>query len=78
MRTFKAHLKEKLKNKNFKEIYDEEKKLIDLSLQIYEIREDAGLSQHEVAENAHITQQQLSKIESGINSELSTMEILEI
>ena len=72
MKTFKAHIQEKLKDENFNEIYDEEKTLIELSLKIHELREQSGLSQYEVAEHAHITQQQLSKIESGINCNIVT------
>ena len=72
MKTFKSHLKEELENKQFQDLYDEEKKLIELSLEIHKIREQSGLSQSEVAKNAQITQQQLSKIENGINCNIVT------
>ena len=72
MRSFRGHLKEKLKDKGFKQLYDEEKQLAELSLRILDTREHLGLSQGEVARKAKITQQQLSKIENGINCNIST------
>ncbi|MBN2769197.1 MAG: helix-turn-helix transcriptional regulator [Spirochaetes bacterium] len=72
MKTFKRHLETKLKNNEFKENYYEEKKLIELSLMIHDIREHNGLSQIDVARKAHITQQQMSKIENGINCNILT------
>ena len=72
MKTFKSHLKNKLKNKEFKEIYDEERQLIELSLKIIESREKRGLSQTELAGMANITQQQLSKVENGTNCNMTT------
>ncbi len=72
MKTFKSHLNEKLKDPNFKEMYEEEKRLIEISLMLHETRERNGLSQKEVAQKAHITQQQLSKVENGINCNIIT------
>jgi DNA-binding XRE family transcriptional regulator len=72
MRSFKKHLNEKLKKKGFKKLYDEERRLAELSLRIYEYRELMGLSQQELAKRARITQQQLSKIENGVNCNLAT------
>ena len=46
--------------------YDEERRLAELSLRIYEYRELMGLTQQELAKRARITQQQLSKIENGV------------
>ena len=63
----------KLKDKKFYKIFDEEKKLAEISLEIHEIRENSGLSQNDVAKKAHITQQQLSKIENGINCNIITL-----
>jgi transcriptional regulator with XRE-family HTH domain len=73
METFDKHLKEELKNKKFKKLFDEERKLIELSLLIHKLREKEGLTQKEVAKKAHITQQQLSKIENGENCNLLTL-----
>lgn len=72
MKTLKKQLNESLKNDDFKVKYNEERKLLEISLKIYEARERSGLSQLEVANKAHITQQQLSKIENGINCNMMT------
>jgi transcriptional regulator with XRE-family HTH domain len=72
MKTFRKHLNEELKDKDFREAFIEEKKLIALSLQIHEKREKSGLTQKQVAEKAKITQQQLSKVENGINCNILT------
>ncbi len=72
MKTFKKHLDVSLKDPEFKDIYNEERKLIELSLRIHEAREKSGLSQIEVAQMAHVTQQQLSKIENGKNCNMMT------
>lgn len=72
MKTLSKHLSDKLKNKKFKEFFDEEKQLLDLSIKIHETRQKKGLSQAELADRANITQQQLSKIENGINCNIIT------
>ena len=73
MMTFDSHLKEKLKNKRFKRMYEEEKELLDISLKILEARIEQNLSQAELANRAHITQQQLSRIENGMNFNIKTL-----
>ena len=73
MMTFNTHLKEKLKNKRFKRMYEEEKELLDISLKILEARRAQNLSQAELADRAHITQQQLSRIENGMNFNIKTL-----
>ena len=72
MKTFNEHLSEKLKDKEFKELYEEEKLLLQLSNRIYEERKKAGLTQSQLANKAQITQQQLSKIEKGLNFNIKT------
>ncbi|MDH5718647.1 MAG: helix-turn-helix domain-containing protein [Spirochaetia bacterium] len=72
MTKFKNHLKEKLKNKEFKTEYYRQKQLSDLALKIQEARLKKGLSQTELARLSGITQQQLSKIENAINSNILT------
>src|SRR4030065_1081784 len=72
MRSFKKHLRERLKDTKFRKLYEEERKLAELSLKILDTREHLGLSQKEVAKRAKITQQQLSKLENGINCTVST------
>jgi DNA-binding XRE family transcriptional regulator len=72
MKTLKSHIKESLKNNTFRKYFEEEKELLDVSLQLQKARENAGLSQKEIAEAAHITQQQVSKVESGTNCNILT------
>ena len=72
MKTFRKHLNEKLKDERFKGLYEEERQLAELSLRILGAREQQGLSQKEVAQKAKVTQQQLSKVENGINCNLTT------
>ena len=72
MRTFKGHLKEKLKNKHFKQLYEEERELHEIALKIVEARNNKGISQQNLAKEANITQQQLSKVENGINCNMIT------
>ena len=62
----------KLKDEQFKKQYDEERELLEISIQLLNARKSSGLSQQELARKAHITQQQLSKIESGLNCNLAT------
>ncbi|HAJ78964.1 MAG TPA: XRE family transcriptional regulator [Fibrobacteres bacterium] len=72
MKTLKAHLNDSLKNEKFKELYEEEKELLNVSLKLQKAREQAGFSQKELAEAAHLTQQQVSKIENGENCNILT------
>ena len=72
MKTFRKHLNTKLTDKQFKKQYDEEREMLEISLQLLNARKNLGLSQQELAKKAHVTQQQLSKIESGMNCNLST------
>jgi HTH-type transcriptional regulator / antitoxin HipB len=72
MQTFDKHLKEMLKDGEFKKHYLEEKRLINLSIKIINQRNKRGLTQSELARKANITQQQLSKIENGANCNLMT------
>jgi DNA-binding XRE family transcriptional regulator len=72
MKTLKTHLNESLKNEKFKELYEEEKELLNVSLKLQKAREQAGFSQKELAEAAHLTQQQVSKIENGENCNILT------
>ena len=69
---YKEHLAEEMKDPEFKKVFDEEKRLLELSCAIIEAREKRGLTQKELAEKSHVTQQQLSKIESGVNCNMLT------
>ena len=73
MMTFDSLLNEKLKNKRFMRMYEEEKELLEISIRIIEARTGQNLSQAELAERAHVTQQQLSRIENGMNFNIKTL-----
>jgi DNA-binding XRE family transcriptional regulator len=72
MRSFRKHLNEKLQDKRFKQLYEEERLLAELSVSILDTREHLGLSQQEVAKRAKISQQQLSRVENGVNCTMTT------
>ena len=72
MKTYRAHLSEKLKDKDFRQQYEEEKQLAELSVRLLEFREQRRLTQKEVARQANVTQQQLSKLENGVNCNVTT------
>jgi len=72
MKTFRKHLNTKLKDKEFKQLYDEERVMLEISIQVLNARKNMGLSQQELAKKAHISQQQLSRIESGMNCNMLT------
>lgn len=73
MQTFAAHLKEKLQDKRFRKLYEEERQLAELSLQLVVVRDKSGRSQKEIAQQAKVTQQQLSKLENGISCNVTTL-----
>jgi len=70
--SFRKHLAEKMKDPEFKKLFEEEKRLLNLSYAIVEAREKKGLTQKELAQKSNVTQQQLSKIENGINCNMLT------
>jgi DNA-binding XRE family transcriptional regulator len=72
MKTFKNHLNQKFKSKKFKEFFDAEKEFLELSVKLSKYREAKGISQKDLALKAKVTQQQLSKIENGINCNITT------
>ena len=73
MRTFKNQLQHELKDPKFKELYNAERELMAISLMITETRSKYGLTQKELAKKAHIIQQQLSKVENGVNCNMTTL-----
>ena len=73
MKTLKQHLAIKLKNPEFNKLYEEQRKLIEISLHVMEARIARNLSQEKLADRAGITQQQLSRIENGSNFNIVTL-----
>jgi DNA-binding XRE family transcriptional regulator len=69
---FRSHLEDKLKDPKFRNNYELEKKILELSIKLQKEREKQQLTQKALAEKAGVTQQQLSKIEKGYNSNIFT------
>ncbi|MDR2476376.1 MAG: helix-turn-helix transcriptional regulator [Treponema sp.] len=73
LRSFTDHLNEELKDPEFKRLYEEEKRLLDIAVEIASVRERRGLTQKELARQCRVTQQQVSKIENGVNCNVLTL-----
>lgn len=72
-KTLRGHLKAKLTSQRFQRLYDEEAQLARLAVQVQEVRQGLGLSQQDVAKRANVTQQQLSRVETGANCNVTTL-----
>ena len=68
------HLKEKLKDPYFKELYELEEQKLKIVKKIIEYRIKHHISQKELAKKAGVTQQHISKIENGEFSSILTLE----
>jgi len=68
------HLKAKLKDPYFKELYELEEQKLKIVKKIVEYRIKNKLSQKRLAEIAGVTQQHISKIENGEFSSIATLE----
>ena len=68
------HLKEKLKNPYFRELYELEEQKMGIVKKIIEYRIKQQLNQTQLARRVGVTQQHISKIESGEFSSVTTLE----
>jgi len=68
------HLKGKLKDPHFKELYRLEEQKLKIVKKIIEYRIKHKLSQKQLAQKANVTQQHISKIENGEFSNIITLE----
>jgi len=68
------HLKDKLKDSYFKELYGLEEQKLKIVKKIIEYRIRYRLSQKQLAWKANVTQQHISKIENGEFSNIVTLE----
>jgi len=69
-----AHLKEKLKDPYFKELYELEEQKLAIVKRIIDYRIKNKLTQGQLAKRAGITQQYISKIENGEFSSIATLQ----
>jgi transcriptional regulator with XRE-family HTH domain len=74
--SFSGYLDSKLKNKSFREAYEHYRDVIDIGLQIRDLRESAGLTQKKLAESLGVSQQVIARLENGDanNPTVSTLE----
>lgn len=70
------HLKEKLKDPYFRELYELEEQKLKIVKRIISYRIRNKLSQQQLAKRAGVTQQHISKIENGAFSSMTTLEKL--
>lgn len=68
------HLKEKLKDPYFKELYELEEQKLAIVKRIVEYRIKNNITQGQLAQKAKVTQQHISKIENGEFSSVTTLE----
>lgn len=68
------HLKEKLKDPYFRELYELDEQKLEVVKRIIEYRIKHGLNQTQLAKRVGVTQQHISKIESGEFSSVTTLE----
>ena len=64
-KSFKHYLDTKLKNKTFREAYEHYREVLNIGLQIRELREDAGLTQKKLASALGVSQQVIARLETG-------------
>jgi len=73
-----AHLKEELKNEEFREAYEIERAKVALAQKIAELREERHLRQVDLAKKLGVSQQFVSQIETGQERNLTLETIIKI
>ncbi|MDD5692446.1 MAG: helix-turn-helix transcriptional regulator [Candidatus Omnitrophica bacterium] len=71
-------LREKLKNAEFKRLYELERAKVALAQKIAELREENHLNQADLAKKLGVSQQFISQIESGEGSNLTLKTLLRL
>ena len=71
-------LREKLKNKKFRRLYEIEYAKVSLAQKIAELREDKKLTQVELAKKLGVSQQFISQIETGVERNLTIETLIKI
>jgi len=73
-----AHLKEELKNEEFRKAYEIERAKVALAQKIAELREERHLRQVDLAKKLGVSQQFVSQIETGQERNLTLETIIKI
>ena len=73
-----THLKEELKNKEFKKAFEIERAKVVLAQKIAEIRREEHLNQGELAKRLNVSQQFISQIETAQESNLTLDTLIKI
>ena len=63
--TFKEYIKEELKDKEFKQFYEDEGRKLEIGFKIAKLREKLGFTQKQLAERIKTSQTVISRLESG-------------
>ena len=74
MKNVNSHLKEKLKDPYFRELYELEEQKLSIVKRIVDYRIKNNLTQGDLARNIGVTQQYISKIENGEFSNVAVLE----
>jgi len=78
LKNIDSHLKELLKNKEFKKEFERERIKVALAQKLAELREDAHLRQSDLAKKLHVSQQFISQIETAQADNLTIDTLLNI
>lgn len=70
-RRFEDYLKKQLRNKEFKQAFDEEGVYAEVAIQIAQLRAKNGFSQKRLAHLLHTSQQMISRLEDPHNTSYS-------
>ena len=73
-----SHLKEQLKDKEFRKYFELERAKVALAQRIAEIREEKGLKQVDLAKKLKVSQQFISQIETGRENNLTVETLMKI
>ena len=63
--TFREYLDEELKDKEFRKLFEEEGKKLEIGYKIAKLRQKFGLTQKQLAERIKTSQANVSRLESG-------------
>ncbi|OGX39722.1 MAG: hypothetical protein A3C53_01485 [Omnitrophica WOR_2 bacterium RIFCSPHIGHO2_02_FULL_68_15] len=75
---FQEYLKEQLKNKEFRQAYEEEGVYVEVAMQIAHLRTQKRISQKRLAKLLHTTQQNISRLENPDNASCSLRTLVKL